>query len=165
MFLGEQQRARYRVHRIPDLGDLGTIDLPADRVLNEIVECQGAFLAYYYVDAADHNVVETIADRRLGSTGTIRSDNPGGISQEDDICVITLLRRVQGQDLTAGVRVLRHLSQTEVDLRSYDRLFPRISGSKDGRFLLAAQPLGRVGSITGSKIIVLRVNRGRANPR
>jgi len=160
VFAREGERARYRIRRVSDLGDLGTIDFPADRVLNGVFECQDRYFGYYYVDALSANVLESIDDRRLGAAGAERFANVGGVAQDGGVCAVRLVRLVKGQEVTDAVRIVGSQSQTQVDMRAYGDLNYRIAVSKDGQFLLGTQPQGPIGARTGSRILVFRVSGG-----
>jgi hypothetical protein len=165
IFVREGEGNRYRIQRLFDLHDIGTIDLPADRIVRTIVECQGSYFARYFIDKLQQDVLEPITDARLGGKRAIVLKDIGSISQSGDGCAVALTRVVSGVEEVGAVELLGRNPLGRIDLSALghpgplEHLAYRFQLSKDGKFLLGSQMLGPIGNFRQSRIVALRIER------
>jgi hypothetical protein len=149
---------KFRILRISDLSEIGTIEFPVDRAVVSIFECSGSYFLVYDQDQfGKYSVVEQINDSRLGGVTkakfipiapsiygfcSIRSAGPGAAHE------VTSLRLIKGD------------TQIAVDLRKV-RPFEGRNVTKDGSFLLALKFSGKPGERIRNVIgfVVLRLER------
>jgi hypothetical protein len=165
VFVKEGEGNRYRIQRLSDLRDIGTIDLPSDRIVNAIVECQGSYFAHYFIDKLQQQVLEPITDPRLGGKRATALKDIGFISQSRDGCAVALTRVVSGVEEVGAVELLGRNPLGRIDLGvlghpgPLEHLAYRFQLSKDGRFLLGIQMLGPIGIFRKSRIVALKIER------
>jgi hypothetical protein len=165
VFVKEGEGNRYRIQRLFDLRDIGTIDLAPDRIVRTIVECQGSYFAHYFIDKLQQHVLEPITDPRLGGERATAIKDVGFISQGDDGCAVALTHVVNGVEEVGAVELLGQNPLGRIDLGALGHSGPlehlayRFQLSKDGRFLLGSQMLGPIGNFRQSRIVALRIAR------
>ena len=60
---------KFRILRISDLNEIGTIEFPVDRAVKSIFECSGSYFLKYDEDkSGKYSIIEPINDPRLGGT-------------------------------------------------------------------------------------------------
>ena len=149
---------KFRILRISDLSEIGTIEFPVDRVVVSIFECSGSYFLVYDQDQfGKYSIVEQIRDPRLG--GVTKAKFVPIAPSRYGFCSIRFAGLGAVRESTS-IRLLKGDTQMTIDLRKV-KPFEGRNVSKDGRFLLAlklsGQPDERIRDVIG--FVVLRVEQ------
>ncbi len=153
LFVRGADEHHYKVTRLSDWRDLGEIAFPKDRRIFGFAECQGGYLVQY--EAHGESILESIADPRLGRSRARRFRHADRVEQTGDLCAVTSTYQKDWLPWVTSARIVGRDAERDIDLRPLDTWSASIS--KDGRFLLGKQVLGRVGDLKETRFMVFEV--------